>query len=100
MGRHLPGLVGIKLHAGLSDSLEVSLLGLSESNAEIQYKPIQDVGKKIVIVYEANSHTKRISIISTVPHTPFPISLSGEFQTKNQNESHKMNDNKQRVLHA
>jgi hypothetical protein len=35
-----------------------------------------------------------------IHHLIFPISLSGEFQTKNQNEEHKMNDNKQRVLHA
>ncbi len=76
----------------------------SESNAEIQYRAIAQMGnsrcrEKIVIVYEANSQTERISTISTVLSI-FPISLSGEFQTKNQNEGQRMNDNKQRVLHA
>jgi hypothetical protein len=69
---------------------------LSELNSKIKYKAIQDVGKKIVIGYDANSQTECISTISTVPCTYLP----NESFSEDQNDAQKMNNNKQRVLHA
>ena len=52
----------------------------------------------MVIVYEANSQTGRISTISTKPRAHIPNNVFlWEFQTQDQNDAQKMNDDKQRV---
>src|SRR5258707_12085651 len=92
--------------SGLSDIPEPSPLGLGialDASLRVEFEDkiqgssgCREKASHIVIVYEANSQTERISTCIHVPRTHLP----NESFSEDQNDAQKMNDNKQRVLRA